>query len=141
MPKVGQYWVSMELYYTREHTWARIERDGKVTVGVDDFASKTAGEIMALQMATVGSEVEQMKVFGQIESSKCIAELYSPFSGRILAANQEAVNDPHLLNQDPYGAGWLIVIQPARFNEELMNLLQGEAAIEWLTQVERATKN
>jgi len=140
MPKIDQYWLSSELYYTTEHTWARIEEKGVVRVGVDDFASKTAGEILHVEMRGAGEEVEYMKPFGEIESSKWIGELYSPFTGKIIALNKEIVEKPQLINEDPYGAGWLIEIKPMKMNEEIPKLLHGETAVEWLKKEIQARK-
>jgi len=77
MPKIDRYWVSTELYYTTEHTWARIEENGLVKVGVNDFASKSAGEILFVEILQIGKEVEYMKPFGEIETSKWVGELHS----------------------------------------------------------------
>jgi len=140
MPKIDQYWVSTELYYTTEHTWARIEENGTVKVGLDDFASKTAGEILFIEMLGIGNEVEYMKPFGEIETSKWVGELYVPFSGKIVAVNQEVVKKPQLINEDPYGAGWLVDIQPTKMNEEIPKLLHGEPAVEWLKKEIEAKK-
>jgi len=140
MPRIGQYWVSTELYYTTEHTWARIQENGTVKVGVDDFASKTAGKILFVEMLEIGKEVEYMKPFGEIETSKWIGELYSPLTGRIVALNKEVLEKPQLMNEDPYGAGWLIEIQPVKVNEEIPKLLHGEKAVEWLKKEIEARK-
>jgi len=132
MPRIDQYWVSTELYYTTEHTWARIEENGVVKVGVDDFASKTAGEILFVEILGIGEDVQHMKPFGEIETSKWVGELYSPFTGKIVTLNKEVVEKPQLINEDPYGAGWLIEIQPVKINEEIPKLLHRERAVEWL---------
>jgi len=132
MPKIDQYWLSTELYYTTEHTWARIGDDGAVRVGVDDFASKTAGEILFVELPKVGELVEHMKSFGQMETAKWVGELHAPFTGIVIAVNQDAVTNPRLINDDPYGAGWLIEIKPTKTDEEIANLLHGESAVEWL---------
>jgi len=140
MPKIDRYWVSTELYYTTEHTWARIEENGLVKVGVNDFASKSAGEILFVEILQIGKEVEYMKPFGEIETSKWVGELYSPFTGRIVALNKEVVENPRLINEDPYGAGWLVEIQPTKMNEEIPKLLHGETAVEWLKREIEARK-
>lgn len=140
MPKIGQYWVSTELYYTTEHTWARIAANGAVRVGVDDFASKTAGEILFVELPKVGELVEQMKSFGQMETAKWVGELHAPFSGIVIAVNQEAVTNPQLINNDPYGAGWLVEIKPLKTDEEVPKLLHGESAVEWVKREVDAKK-
>jgi len=134
MPKVGQYWVSTELYYTTEHTWARISENGTVRVGIDDFASKTAGQILHVEMPKTGQHVDQMKSFGQIETAKWVGELHAPFSGEIVKINQEVVQNPQLINDDPYGAGWLVEFKVTRLHEEIPRLLHAESAVEWMRQ-------
>lgn len=140
MPKIDQCWVSTELYYTTEHTWARIGENGTVRVGVDDFASKTAGQILFVELPKVGELVEHMKSFGQIESAKWVGELHTPFTGIIVAVNQDVVENPQLINDDPYGAGWLVEIKPTKTNEEIPKLLLGESAVEWLKREVEAKK-
>lgn len=132
MPKVDQYWVSTELYYTTEHTWCRIGDESAVKAGIDDYASKSAGEILFVELPAIGQHVEQMKSFGQIETAKWVGELCAPVTGEIIAVNQEAVKNPKLISNDPYGDGWLVQIKPAKLGEEIPKLLRGDAAVEWL---------
>jgi len=140
MPKIGQYWVSTELYYTTEHTWARIGENNTARVGADDFASKTAGPILYVEMPKIGEQVEQMKPFGQMETAKWVGELHAPFTGTIIKANQEVVNNPQLINDDPYGAGWLVEIKATKTNEEILKLLHGDSAVEWFKKEFEAKK-
>jgi glycine cleavage system H protein len=132
MPKIDKYWISTELYYTTEHTWARIQKNGDSRVGIDDFASKTAGKILFLKLADVGTDAEHMKPVGQIETLKWIGDICSPFTGKIISVNQKVVKEPELVDQDPYGLGWLVDIRPTKMNEEIPRLLHGEKAVEWL---------
>jgi glycine cleavage system H protein len=131
MPKIYKYWISAELYYTIEHTWARIQENGDSRVGIDDFASKTAGKILVLKLVDVGTDVEHMKPLGQIETLKWIGDIYSPFTGKIISVNQKVLEEPELVDQDPYGLGWLVDIRPTKMNEEIPRLLHGEKAMEW----------
>jgi len=140
MPKIDQYWVSTELYYTTEYTWARIGENDTVRVGVDDFASKTAGPILSVEMPKIGQQVEHMKSFGQMETAKWVGELHAPFTGTIIAVNQEVVNNPALINEDPYGAGWLIEVKATKTNEEILKLLHGDSAVEWFKKEAEAKK-
>jgi glycine cleavage system H protein len=139
MPKIGQYWLSTELYYTTEHTWARIEGD-TARFGVDDFVGKTAGQILFVEMQQVGQQVEHMKSFKQIETGKWVRELHAPFTGRTVAVNEEVTRNPQLISDDPYGARWLIQIQPSKINEEIPKLLHGQLAVEWLKQESETKK-
>lgn len=117
-------------YYTDEHTWARIMDDGNVMIGITDCAQKRLREIVFMQLPEVGSEVKQTQLFGSIESIKAVSDLYSPISGEVKEVNERVINDPHLINGDPYDAGWLVVIKPLELEKELKNLLDAEAYTE-----------
>ena len=136
MPKIGKYWVSQDYYYwpyDTAHTWAKIE-DGKVRVGVDDFAQKQAGELKFIRLFPAGKKVEQGKRFGTLETAKWVGPLLSPISGTIVEANQEVLDKPPLVNEDPYGKGWMVVVEPSDLEGDLSRLVKGDspAAVEWM---------
>jgi len=122
-----EYVVRAFRYYTEEHTWARIMDDGNVVVGITDCAQKQLREIVFIQLPEVGSKVKQMQLFGSIESIKAVSELHSPISGEVKEVNERVINDPSLINRDPYDAGWLVVIKPLELEEELKSLMDAEA--------------
>lgn len=130
--KFTKYGILRDLYYTPEHTWARVMPDGTVRVGITDFAQKRLREIVSVKLPEAGDSVKQMEPFGSIESVKAVSDLYSPISGRVKEINKKVIKDPSLVNRDPYESGWMITIEPVKLEEELENLLHGDAAIDWL---------
>ncbi|HEY5514919.1 MAG TPA: glycine cleavage system protein GcvH [Pengzhenrongella sp.] len=95
-----------DLQYTVEHEW--LAAGDPVTFGITDTASEALGDIVYLEMPSVGAELTAGAVCGEIESTKSVSELFSPVSGTVVEVNQAAVDDPSLVNSDPYGAGWLL---------------------------------
>jgi len=135
MPRIGKYWLSLDLYYApfdTAHTWAKAEADGKVKVGVDDFAQKQAGDILFVRLYPVGKEVKQGARFGTMETAKWVGPLISPVSGTISAVNEELQKTPKLINEEPYGKGWMVVVTPTNFDEDSARLVQGDKATAWL---------
>ncbi|MEA1964737.1 MAG: glycine cleavage system protein GcvH [Candidatus Aerophobetes bacterium] len=130
MAKVEDYNMPDELYYHKEHMWAKVEGD-KVKVGLNDFSQKLAGEISYIEMPEEGDEVKQDDAVGSYETGKWLGKLYTPVSGEILSMNEDAEDDPTLVNEDPYGEGWIFEIKMSD-STELDNLMKGEKAIEWL---------
>lgn len=100
------------LKYTKEHEWAR--KEGKVVVvGVTFHAQEALGEVVYVELPKVGDTVSAGKSFGVIESTKAVSELYSPMSGKVVKINSALSDTPATVNQDPYGAGWIIEIEPS----------------------------
>ncbi len=119
-----------DLFYSREHTWVRV--DGNIaTVGISDFAQEQLGEIYSVELPEPDAEVEQDEPFGVIESSKSVAELISPVSGEIISVNEDIEDDMGVINSDPYGTGWLIVVELSDL-DELNNLLDAEEYREYV---------
>ena len=136
MVVVEGYNMPEELYYVPEdgvgNSWARIESDGSVTVGIDDFFQKTAKTIRYIDLPFEGDKVEQGKAFATLESEKWVGQVTAPVSGEVLAVNNEVLEQPRLVNEDPYGKGWLIKIKPEKLDEELKNLIHGLEGIQQL---------
>jgi glycine cleavage system H protein len=101
-----------ELKYSKEHIWVRVE-NGTAVIGVTDFAQEDLGLIASVELPEEGDDIEQDDSFGSIEGRKTVAELYAPFSGTVEAVNQEVVDNPGLINDDPYDSGWLIEVSLA----------------------------
>ena len=118
------------LYYTKEHEWAEF-KDGKVIIGITDYAQSQLGDVIFLEFPEVGQEFSSGDVFGEVEAVKTVSELYSPISGTVLELNDELENSPDLVNSDPYGNGWLIKIDPTNPGEkdELMDHLSYEKLV------------
>lgn len=127
--------VPQDLRYTREHEWARLEDDGRVTVGVTDFAQEQLGDVVFIDLPEVGDDVEGGEPMGEVESTKSVSDIYSPIGGKVAEVNAECNENPVALNQDPYGEGWLLAIDPSdrtEFDglltpEEYESFLQEEA--------------
>jgi glycine cleavage system H protein len=98
-----------ELKYSKEHVWVRIE-DGSVVVGITDFAQEELGLIATVELAEEDESVEMEDSMGSIEARKTVAALYAPISGTVLAVNSEVIDNPSLINDDPYDGGWLLEI-------------------------------
>ncbi|GAB4410420.1 MAG: glycine cleavage system protein GcvH [Bacteroidia bacterium] len=99
-----------ELLYTKDHEWIRIEGD-KATVGITDFAQTELGDIVYVDIETEGESLDRSTVFGTIEAVKTVSDLFMPISGTVLEVNAALTKQPELVNQDPYGKGWLIKLR------------------------------
>jgi glycine cleavage system H protein len=98
--------------YTKEHEWVRLE-DGIAVVGITDYAQDHLGDVVFIELPDAGTEVAQFEPFGVIDSVKASSELYAPLSGEVEAVNDALTDQPELVNQEPYGEGWMIRVQPA----------------------------
>jgi glycine cleavage system H protein len=139
MAIIKGYDMPDELYFHEEHSWARVE-DGKVRVGMDDMFRKEAGDIVFVDLPDEGDDVEQGEVCGKIQSRKWIGKLCAPVSGEIVEINEELEDDTTLINEDPYGKGWILVIEPTDLDDELGNLMQGDALIPFVDQEIKRTE-
>ena len=129
--KVDDYEVAEELYYSKDFMWMRIE-NGKVKIGVTDFIQKKLGAIAYIEFfARVGRNIRQTRPFGAIESSNAVLDFIAPVSGTIEQINGETKLKPQMINEDPYGKGWLLIVSPTNLKEELTVLMNFEQAAEW----------
>lgn len=122
-----------DLRYTKEHEWVRVESDVG-TVGITDYAQDQLGDIVYLDLPAVGASLSQYGKMGEIESVKAVSDLYSPVSGEVVEPNHEAVDSPELVNQEPYGRGWLIKVRLTNPGE-LDELLTAQAYDELVTRI------
>ena len=99
-----------ELRYTDEHEWARVE-GRRLTVGITDYAQEALGDVVYIDLPASGTRVEQGQPFGEVESTKSVSDLYAPVSGTIVERNETLESQPELVNSDPYGQGWMVVIE------------------------------
>ncbi|MFW5972957.1 MAG: glycine cleavage system protein GcvH [Bacteroidota bacterium] len=113
------------LRYTRDHEWVRQEENGTLSVGITDFAQGELGDIVFVELEDVGSEFDQDSIFGTVEAVKTVSELFMPVSGTILAINEELEASPELVNEDPYGRGWMVRIEMAD-SSQLDQLMSAE---------------
>jgi glycine cleavage system H protein len=120
-----------ELRYTREHEWARVEGK-RARVGITHYAQDQLGDVVFVELPKVGARVTQMQACGVVESVKAVSDLFAPISGVVVEVNQELTKQPERVNRDPYGTGWLIVVElanPAEA-EKLMSATQYEEFLE-----------
>jgi glycine cleavage system H protein len=106
-----------ELAYTREHEWVRVAGDGTAVVGITHFAQDQLGEVIYVSLPAVGAQVKQHATMGEAESVKAVSDLFSPLSGEVLEVNSDLADHPEIVNEDPYGAGWLIRVRLADGSE------------------------
>jgi glycine cleavage system H protein len=116
-----------DLRYTREHEWAKIEGK-RARVGITHFAQDQLGDVVFVELPKVGAKVTQMKAFGVVESVKAVSDLFAPLSGVVVEVNQELTQQPERVNRDPYGGGWLVVVELSNPGEadKLMSAAQYE---------------
>jgi glycine cleavage system H protein len=126
--------IPEELHYSKEHIWVRIEGN-RAVIGITDFAQEELGTITSIELPAVGDELEQEDTFGSLEARKTVADLYAPLSGPVLEINEELVDKPDLMNEDPYDSGWIAIISIAD-QEELALLLSADEYAESLGDFE-----
>jgi len=100
-----------DVRYTAEHEWARLE-DGMVTVGITGYATDQLGDVVFVELPKVGKRIDAHGTFGVVEAVKTVSDLYSPVAGEVVAVNAALADNPALVNQSPYGEGWMIRIRP-----------------------------
>jgi len=118
------------LYYTKEFEWAKVEGD-KIRIGITDHAQKQLREIVYAELPSAGTTIAQNTPYGTVESVKAVSDLVAPISGEILEVNQEVQSKPELLNEDPYGKAWLLVVKPSNLQDELVKLMDFNKSVEW----------
>lgn len=114
--------------YARTHEWARLEHD-LVRMGISDYAQEQLGDIVFLELPEPGRIVQQGEPLGTVESVKAVSDLFAPVSGEVVEVNEELADQPEIVNQDPYGAGWMVAIRPSD-PEELASLLDVSAYVQ-----------
>ena len=122
------------LFYTKEHEWLKVE-EGKCRVGITNYAQESLHEVVYVDLPNLGQVLKQGATFGTVESVKAVSELYSPVSGEVLERNEKLVQSPELVNKEPYGAGWVVVVKPSRLQDELKTLLSPESYGVYLKEV------
>ena len=120
-----------DVRYTAEHEWARLEK-GIVTIGVTSYATDQLGDVVFVEMPEVGSRLEAPKAFGVIEAVKTVSDLFAPVSGEVIERNGTLGDNPALVNQDPFGEGWIVRVRPSdpAEYERLMSSVDYEKHVE-----------
>jgi glycine cleavage system H protein len=128
--KVDGYEIVEGLYYSKDFFWVKIE-NGKAKMGITDYSQKQLREIVFAELPSTGGTITQNEPFGSVESVKAVSDLIAPLSGTIEQVNEEVTSKPELLNEDPYGKGWLLVVAPSNLDAELKSLMDFNASVEW----------
>jgi len=118
-----EYKVEEGVYYTKEHEWAKKLGDGNVAVGIDDYAQSQLHEIVFVELPEVDAEVAQGGALGAVESVKAVSDVYAPVGGKVVEVNEELLDSPELINDDPYGEGWIAKIEPSGLDADLAKLM------------------
>ena len=128
--------ISDDCKYTQEHEWVKVENTeaNEVLVGITDYAQDQLGDIVYLELPQTGSVVKQLDKMGEIESVKAVSDLFSPISGNVIESNSDLNDHPELVNEDPFGKGWLIRVTMTTVNEldGLMTASEYQSYIEGL---------
>jgi glycine cleavage system H protein len=128
--KVEGYEVLEGLYYSKEWMWVKVE-NGKVRIGITDYAQKQLNEVVFAELPNVGDEIVKGEPFGTVESVKSVSDLVAPVSGKIVEVNKKISDNTETLNEDPYDKGWMLVISPKNLSQDLGTLMNFEQAVEW----------
>ena len=131
---VGGFKLAEDIYYHEGHTWARPEYGGRVRVGFDDFAQKILGALSRIEVPDVGHEVKQGEVSFQIRRNGEMAQALSPIDGIIAHVNTQLIENPALINESPYEAGWIFIVEPTKLRKNLKGLYYGEDATRFVNE-------
>ena len=131
MVKVNDVEVPEGLYYTEDYSWVKIEGE-KARVGITDYAQKQLREIVYAELPAEGDTIKQKEPYGTVESVKAVSDLIAPLSGTIEQVNGEVSNTPELLNEDPYGKGWMIKVEAKSLDADLSKLMTAEKYAEFI---------
>ena len=121
-----------ELKYTKDHEWVRVEGD-LVVIGITDFAQSELGDIVYVDVDTLDETIDANEVFGSVEAVKTVSDLFMPITGEVVEFNEALEDEPEVVNEDPYGKGWMIKVKPSNI-EDVQNLLDAEAYKELIGQ-------
>ncbi len=121
--------IPSDLRYSADHEWVRDVGDGRVRIGITDYAQDALGDVVFVETPEVGGRVEAGKVFGEVESAKSVSELFAPVTGEVTAVNEDLESAPEKVNEDPYGEGWVCEVLTDS-EGELMDVAAYRALIE-----------
>ncbi len=118
-------------YHSEDHVWVRLEGE-RARIGLDALAQRSAGTVGAVRLKPAGRPIAAGKPFGTMEAGKYVGPLKAPIAGQVIEINEQVMSQPGLLNSDPYGEGWLIIVEPEDATRDLAALIHGEAIQPWL---------
>lgn len=134
MVQIDEYEIREGLYYQKDHFWAKKE-DNLLRIGTTDYGQKSLKEIVFIELPAVGDTITQNEPYGTVESVKAVVDLIAPVSGTVKEVNEKLLDNPEPINKDPYNEGWLILITPSNLDAELSNIMDFEAAVDWLKEL------
>ncbi len=133
-----QFDFKSDRFYNSNHLWSKQDDAGIVTVGMDELGLDSLGEMAYLTLPAVGTPVEMGKVMGSMEAAKMTGELFAPISGIVVEKNDAVLQNPLLVNEDPFDKGWLIKIEPANWEEESGAMVSNDELSAWMeSEIER----
>lgn len=132
----GEYQIPEGYYYTRDHIWIKVE-DSAVTLGVTDYGQKRLRDVVHIELPSIGQSIEEGEALAVIESIKASVEIHSPVTGRVVKVNSKLIDNPELINEDPYGNGWIARIELA---EELRteDLMEADEYSKYIEDLEES---
>ena len=133
-----QFDFKSDRFYNSNHLWSKQDAAGIVTVGMDELGLDSLGELAYLTLPSEGTPVEMGKAMGSMEAAKMTGELVAPVSGIVIEKNDRVLQNPLLVNEEPYGNGWLVKIEPTNWTEESAAMVSGDALSGWIdAEIER----
>ncbi|MCS7374665.1 MAG: glycine cleavage system protein GcvH [archaeon GB-1867-097] len=133
--RVDEYEIKEELYYTKDHEWVKIVEEEAI-IGITDYAQKELRDIVYVDLPEMGRKVKQGEKLCEVESVKAVSEIYSPVSGEVVEVNERLEDSPELINQDPYGDGWIAKLKPESLEGDVENLMNAEEYAEYIKSLE-----
>lgn len=124
MVKIEGFEFPEDYYFHKDHMWVKLE-DGKARVGYNAWAADAAGKLVSIKTRPAGKEVKEGKTLGSIESGKWVGSLKMPISGKVLEINPKLSEDPSIINEDPYGEGYVALVEPSSLDSDISNLIKG----------------
>ena len=133
-----QYNLKNDRFYNSNHLWAKKDESDQVTIGMDELGLDSLGELAYLTLPSEGTAVEMGKAMGTVEAAKMTGELYAPVSGIVIEKNDAVLQNPLLVNEEPYDKGWLVKIKPTNWEEESVSMVTGDKLAPWIeAEIER----
>lgn len=139
--KINEYNIPDDLYYNKEHEWIRIEKEGLVRIGITDYAQEMLREISIIYFLEDSLAVKRSETICTVQSVKAVSEIYSPFTGEIVDFNEKLSEKPTIINEDPYGDGWIAVIHPSRIRTELKKLVKPKKYASYIKKLIKIDEN
>jgi glycine cleavage system H protein len=139
-PLRGWFQLAEGLYYHQGHTWAMPEDNDVVRIGIDDFAQSLLGKPQSINLPRIGTRIEQGEKGWNLQVDSKSIDMLSPVNGEVVAINEEIIESPDLVNQDPYGKGWLAKVRVSKLKTDIKNLLSGRLATAWIQETQDALR-